>query len=232
MALCLVALLPGCLWVRPKAAPSFLENGMYVDVTAGQTDWRQIYRLCIGFVNPRPIALVSTMSPDGKHNLAPFSFYNMISANPPVVVFGPSIRRDRSRKDTFLNIEATREFVIATVTADIAPRAVRCGADLPYGESEFEFSGLTPTPATKVKPPLVKEAKANIECTLRQIVTTGDQPGSGCITFGNIVAIHIDDQVLDERGLIDPHQFRTVGRLGGKWYCNVHDPYEMEIPSV
>jgi flavin reductase (DIM6/NTAB) family NADH-FMN oxidoreductase RutF len=209
-----------------------MEHKMYIDVTTGQTDWIAIYRLCIGFVNPRPIALVSTMSPDGRPNLAPFSFYNMISANPPVVVFGPSVRRDRSRKDTFVNIEATAEFVIATVTADIAPRVVMCGAELPYGESEFAFSGLTPAPATKVKTPLVKEARVNIECTLRQIITTGDQPGSGCITLGDIVAIHVDDEVLDNRGLIDPHKLHTVGRLGGKWYCNVDNVYELEIPSV
>ncbi len=205
---------------------------MYIDVAAGQADWIAIYRLCIGFVTPRPIALVSTISPDGRRNLAPFSFYNMISANPPVVVFGPSIRRDKSRKHTLMNIESTREFVIATVTADIGPQMVKCGADLPYGESEFEFSGLTPSPATKVKPALVKEAKANLECTLRQIITTGDQPGGGCITLGNIVAIHVDDQVLDQRGLVDPHQLHAVGRLGGRWYCDVDKPYEMEIPSV
>jgi flavin reductase (DIM6/NTAB) family NADH-FMN oxidoreductase RutF len=208
------------------------ENGMYVDVAAGSPDWIALYRLCIGFVSPRPIALVSTLSPDGRRNLAPFSFYNMISANPPVVVFGPSIRRNRSRKDTFVNIEAAGEFAIATVTAEIAQQMVKCGADLPYGESEFEFSGLTPVPATKVKPPLVREAKVNIECTLRQIIKTGDEPGSGCITFGDVVAIHVDDHVLDGRGLIDPHKLRTVGRLGGKWYCDVDQPYEMDIPGV
>jgi flavin reductase (DIM6/NTAB) family NADH-FMN oxidoreductase RutF len=205
---------------------------MYIDVAAGETHWIALYRLCIGFVNPRPIALVSTISPDGRHNLAPFSFYNMISANPPVVVFGPSIRRTRLRKDTFVNIEATGEFAIATVTAEIARQMVQCGADLPYGESEFEFSGLTPVAATKIKPPIVKEAKVSIECTLRQIITTGEEPGSGCITFGNVVAIQVDDQVLDEKGLIDPHKLRTVGRLGGQWYCNVDQPYEMDVPGV
>lgn len=205
---------------------------MYIDPTDGQADWIAIYRLCIGFVAPRPIALVSTVSSEGRPNLAPFSFYNMISANPPVVVFGPSIRRDRSRKHTLTNIEATREFVVATVTAEIGPQMVKCAAELPRGQSEFEFSGLTPTPATKVKPALVREARANLECTLRQIITTGDEPGSGCITLGDIVAIHVDDQVLDSRGLVDPHRLRTVGRLGGNWYCDVDQPYQMEIPTV
>jgi flavin reductase (DIM6/NTAB) family NADH-FMN oxidoreductase RutF len=205
---------------------------MYVDATTDQLHWREIYRLCIGFVNPRPIALVSTVSPDGKHNLAPFSFYNMISANPPVVVFGPSIRRDGSPKHTLINVEATQEFVIATVTTDIAESMVKCAADLPYGESEFDFSGLTPVPAACVKPSLVKEAKVNIECKLWQIIKTGDAPGSGCITFGNIVAIHLADDILDDHGRIDPHKLRTVGRLGGQWYCDVTAPYEMDIPNV
>jgi flavin reductase (DIM6/NTAB) family NADH-FMN oxidoreductase RutF len=205
---------------------------MYVDVKAGQLDWTQVYRLCIGVVNPRPIALVSTVSPDGQPNLAPFSFYNLISANPPVVVFGPSLRRDRSRKHTLINVEATRQFVIAAVTEDIRQKMVSCAADLPYGHSEFDFSGLTPTPATQVKPHLVKEASANFECSLRQIITTGDQPGSGSIIFGDILAIHLRDDVLDAAGLVDPHKLHTVGRLGGRWYCTVTQPYEMHIPKV
>jgi flavin reductase (DIM6/NTAB) family NADH-FMN oxidoreductase RutF len=205
---------------------------MYVDVKAGQLDWIQIYHLCIGFVNPRPIALVSTISPDGRHNLAPFSFYNMVSANPPVVVFSPALRRDGAPKHTLINVEASRQFVIATVTDEIAQKMVHCAADLPYGDSEFEFSGLTPTHATQVKPPLVKEAKVNIECTLRQIVKTGDKPGSGCMTFGDVVAIHVEDEILDDNGRVDPHRLRTVGRLGGQWYCTVAEPFEMKIPSV
>ena len=116
---------------------------MHVDVKSGQLDWIQIYKLCIGFVTPRPIALVSTLSPNGRPNLAPFSFYNMVSANPPVVVFGPSLRRDSSGKHTYMNIEATKQFAIATVTDDIGPQMAMCAADLPYGQSEFEFSGLT-----------------------------------------------------------------------------------------
>lgn len=205
---------------------------MFVDIASGQLDWIGVYRLCTGFVNPRPIALVSTISPDGKHNLAPYSFYNMISANPPVVVLGPSLRRDGSSKHTLINVEATREFAIATVTEDIGPQMAKCAADLAYGESEFEFSGLTPAPASKIKAPLVKEAKANLECTLRQVIRTGDQPGSAAIVLGDIVAIHVDDAVLDAEGQVDPHKLRTVGRMGGQWYCNVTAPYELQIPKV
>ena len=129
---------------------------MYLDIAAGQKPWRDVYKLCIGFINPRPIALVSTRSPEGLLNLAPFSFYNMVSGNPPVVLFCPPFRRTGGSKDTLANIRATQEFVIATVSAAIADAMVKCASELPYGQSEFEFSGLTPLPATKVKPPLVE----------------------------------------------------------------------------
>jgi len=202
------------------------------DLEAGNLDWRDAYRLCIGFINPRPIALVSTVSPDGRHNLAPFSFFNMVSANPPVVIFCPGLSRDGKPKDTLVNVEATGEFVVATVTADIAEPMVRCGAALEYGRSEFEFSGLTPRPARRVKPPLVAEARVNIECCVQHIIRTGAAPGSSSVVFGRIVVIHVDEAILDDDRLVDPHKLPTVGRLGGAWYCNVVNPYRLEIPKV
>ncbi len=205
---------------------------MFVDVEAGGRPWVDIYRLCIGFITPRPIALVSTISPGGATNLAPFSFYNMVSGNPPVVLFCPTQRRTGAGKDTLRNVQETGQFVIATVTAELAPQMVRCAADLPYGRSEFDFSGLTPLPATKVRPPLVKEAAVNMECRLRQVITTGSDVGGGNIVLGDVLAIHVDERILDERGLVDPRKLPTVGRLGGAWYCTVADPYELEIPKV
>lgn len=205
---------------------------MYLDLQAGQKPWRDVYKLCIGFINPRPIALVSTRAPTGELNLAPFSFYNMVSGNPPVVLFCPTFRRGGEPKDTLQNIRATGQFVIATVSATLAKPMSRCAAELPTGQSEFDFSGLTPVPATKVQPPLVKESLVNIECSLRQIVTTGEGPGGGSVVFGDILAIHIADEILDAGGLVDPHKLSTVGRLGGSWYCNVTQPYELKIPEV
>lgn len=205
---------------------------MYLDIQAGQKPWRDVYKLCIGFINPRPIALVSTVSADGLRNLAPFSFYNMVSGNPPVVLFCPTFRRTGGSKDTLMNIKATGEFVIATVSAAIALPMNRCAAELPTGQSEFEFSGLTPVPASKVKPALVRESPVNMECRLRQIVTTGEGPGGGNVVFGDILAIHLADEILGTDGLVDPHKLSTVGRLGGAWYSNVTEPYEMHIPEV
>ncbi|MGE0481520.1 MAG: flavin reductase family protein [Phycisphaerae bacterium] len=205
---------------------------MYIDVTARRDDWREIYRLCISFINPRPIALVSTLGADGARNLAPFSFYNMVAANPPVVILGTGLHRDRRPKDTYVNIRDTREFVIATVTAEIARPMVAAATELPYGTSEWERAGLTPAPATRVRPALVRESPVNIECTLRKVETLGDGPGSAHVVFGDVVAIHVADELLGADGAIDPRRLRTVGRLGGKWYCTVTEPYEMEIPPA
>lgn len=204
---------------------------MIFDLQAGDLDWRGAYALCIGFVAPRPIALVSTRSPDGQHNLAPFSFYNMVSANPPLVIFCPGLNRDGQPKDSLRNVVATHEFVVATVTRPIEQQMVTCAASLPHGQSEFELSGLTPVPARHVKAPLVAESPANIECRLTQVVRTGDGPGSASVVFGRILAIHVADEVLDEKQRIDPHKLPLVGRLGGQFYCSVADAYELHIPK-
>ena len=205
---------------------------MFIDVQEKSRDWIAVYRLCISFINPRPIALVSTVSANGKTNLAPFSFYQMVCANPPVVIICPSLRRDRSPKDTLRNIRATGEFVIATVTESIAEPMVRCGAELPYGRSEFEFAGLTPGPARHVRPPYVAESPVNIECRLRQVVEIGEGPGSTAVVFGDIVAIDVRDEVLEPGGqACDPKKLRTVGRLGGKYYSVVRDVFELDVPE-
>ena len=205
---------------------------MLIDVAATEKSWIEIYRLCIGFINPRPIALASTISADGRTNLAPYSFYNMVAANPPVVFISAGVKRDGRGKDTYQNIKQTGEFVIATVTAPLAERMVRAAADLPYGESEFEFAPFSARPATCVRPPLVAESPINIECRLRQIVPIGDGPGAAQVIFGDIVAIHVDDAVLDADGHVDPHKLPTVGRLGGAYYANVTAPYELHIPPT
>ena len=205
---------------------------MYIDLKTTDQDWREIYHLCIGLVTPRPIALVSTISADGLPNLAPFSFFNLVSANPPVVALAPALRPNRQPKDTLVNIRATGEFVVAIVTEAIAEPMVRAAGDLPAGQSEFDFSGLTPIAASRIRPALVRESPANIECRLRQVVELGDGPGAGNLILGDVLALHVADWLLEPDGRVDPHKLRTVGRLGGQWYCTVSDPYELEIPEV
>ncbi len=193
--------------------------------------WRDLYPLFIGCVNPRPIALVSTVSHAGVTNLAPFSFYNMVSSQPPVVIFGPGNRADGTTKDTLRNIEATGEFVIATVVASMARQAVACASELPPESSEFAWSGLTPAAAVRVAPPLVRESPVNMECTVREILRFGSGPGAGNAVLGDVRVLHLSPEILDARGRVDPEKLQTVGRLGGKWYCTVQQPYEIEIPK-
>lgn len=202
-----------------------------IEIGADPRQWRDLYPLFIGFVTPRPIALVSTVSSAGTTNLAPFSFYNLVSAQPPVVIFGPANRPDGHPKDTLRNIETTGEFVIATVTEDLVRQAVACAAALPPETSEFDWSGLEPSRPSRVRPPLVRAAPVNLECTLRQILRFGSGAGAGNAVLGDVRVVHVAPEILDARGRVDPTRLRTVGRLGGRWYCTVQQPYEIEIPD-
>jgi flavin reductase (DIM6/NTAB) family NADH-FMN oxidoreductase RutF len=188
-----------------------------------------MYRLYISFVVPRPIAFASTISASGTPNLAPFSFYNMLSANPPVVMFCPSINRHVRKKDTLVNIEATREFVIATVTEPIAERMNICSTEFEQGVSEFEKSGLTPVPASQVRAFLVKESPVNIECRLRQVISLGELPGAGQAILGDVLAVHVDEAVLSADDLVcDPEKLQAIGRMGGSSYARTTDRFSLE----
>ncbi len=204
---------------------------MYIDTRDCTSNWTDIYKLAVTFIQPRPIALVSTLSADGLPNLAPFSFYNMVSANPPVVMFAPGNRRDGSGKDSLVNIEATGEFVVATATEAIAERMNQCAYEYPPDIDEFDKSGLTPRPATVVKPSLVAESPANIECSLLEIKRFGDRPGAGSVIFGRIVAIHVDDAVLADDRLVDPAKLGAVGRMGRSAYAKTTARFDMPRPT-
>jgi flavin reductase (DIM6/NTAB) family NADH-FMN oxidoreductase RutF len=202
---------------------------MFIDLAETEHSSRAMYRLYLTFVQPRPIALVSTISAEGVANLAPFSCYTLISSHPPVVVFSPAIRRDGRPKDTLANIQAMGEFVIATVTEAIAERMNICSTEFPAEVSEFEVSGLTPVPARKVRPSLVAESPVNIECKLRQVVSINPRPGGGQAVFGDVLAVHVDEQVLIEGDLrCDPAKLRAVGRMGGSLYARTTDRFSLE----
>ncbi|UCG32777.1 MAG: flavin reductase family protein [Phycisphaerales bacterium] len=202
---------------------------MFIDLAETEHSWRAMYRLYLTFVQPRPIALVSTVSATGVANLAPFSCYTLISSNPPVVVFCPAIGRDGRPKDTLANIRATGEFVIATVTEGIAERMNICSTEFPAEVSEFEVSGLTPGKGRKTRPNLVADSPVNIECRLRQIVSIGEGPGGGQAVFGDVLAVHVDEGVLVEGDLrCDPAKLRAVGRMGGSLYARTTDRFSLE----
>jgi flavin reductase (DIM6/NTAB) family NADH-FMN oxidoreductase RutF len=202
---------------------------MFIDLANTEHSWRAMHRLYLSFVQPRPIAFASTVDEQGRPNLAPFSFYNMVSANPPVVLFSPALNRHGQPKDTLRNVRATKEFVIATVTEPIAERMNICSTEFEHGVSEFEKSGLTPVPAKKVKAFLVMESPVNIECRLRQIISCGDQPGAGQVVVGDVIAVHVDDAVLLEGDMVcDPLKLQAVGRMGGSLYGRTTNPFVLE----
>src|SRR3984893_269797 len=167
-------------------------------ITPSEHDYRNIYKLMVGAIVPRPIAFVSTISPNGIRNLAPFSFFTGISANPPVICFCPMVRgSDSSRKDTLRNIEAVREFVVNVVSEEFAEQMNACSAEFPPEVDEFEASGLTPVSSDLVKPPRVKESHINMECRLLQIVDVSAKPLGGSLVIGEVLRFHIDAALFD-----------------------------------
>ena len=205
---------------------------MYIDLENTERSARDLYRLFISAVTPRPIAWVSSLSADGVPNLAPFSFFNMVSCNPPVLIFCPARLRDGRKKDTLVNVEATREFVVNLVTEEVVEPMHQTSAPYPPEVDEFEAAGLTATPSTRVQPPRVAESAANFECALERVIEYGDHAGAGCVVFGRVLALHISDATLDADGLCDPLKLRTIGRMGGNGYSRTTDVFDLAPPAV
>ncbi len=170
-------------------------------------------------VAPRPIAFASTMSASGKPNLSPFSFFNLFSANPPILVFSPSRRvRDNTTKHTLENVLETREVVINVVNYDIVQQASLSSTEYAEGVDEFLKSGLTKLPSEQVKPYRVAESPVQFECKVNDVVSLGENGGAGNLVICEIVRMHISEAVLDESGHIDQRKIDLVSRLGGNWY--------------
>lgn len=193
-------------------------------------DYAAIAKLMIGTIVPRPIAFVSTVSENGVFNLAPFSYFNGVSSNPPIVMFSSVIRRDGQHKDTYNNVSATKDFVINIVSEHIAEQMNICSEDLPPGVDEFAESRLTPVTSNIVKAPRVFESRVNMECKLVKIVDFGDKPGSGSAVFGEVVMFHIADEIINDLK-IDPDKLRAIGRMGGAAYLRTHDRFVMTRPK-
>ena len=186
--------------------------------------FQETHKLMIGSIVPRPIAFVSTLSKDGKNNVAPFSYFNGVCSKPPTIMFAPARRGwDGEEKDTLINIRDTEEFVVNIVSEPFAEKMVLCSTDFDSDVDEFGMSGLTPVTSQKVAPPRVGESKVSFECKLNQIVEIGDgTAGSGFVVIGSIVLFHIDDDVYDNgRILLD--KLQPLGRLAGNWYTRTTD---------
>jgi flavin reductase (DIM6/NTAB) family NADH-FMN oxidoreductase RutF len=202
-----------------------------VIVDPGATGPQEVYKLMVGVIVPRPIAFVSSVSADGVPNLAPFSFFTGISANPPVICFSPMIRgSDGAKKDTLRNIEETREFVVNIVSEEFAQQMNICSAEFPPDVDEFVASGLTPIRSDLVKAPRVKESSVNMECRLLQVVHVSEKPLGGSIVLGEVVRFHIADEICDDYK-IDPDKLHPIGRMGGPTYTRTTDRFDMQRPK-
>ena len=182
-------------------------------------------------IQPRPIAWVSTVSSEGVTNLAPFSFFQGITANPPTLMFVPVSNRSGLPKDTLRNIEATREFVVNVVPFALADSMNACAALLPYGESEFAAFGIEATPSKKVRPPRVAKSPAAFECVLHSIVRIGEGPGAANVVFGRILGMHVAEGVLGADGRPDAAKLDLVGRLGGEDYTRTTERFALKRPD-
>lgn len=199
----------------------------------GQHPWYETYRLVTGFIQPRPIALVSTLDADGHPNLAPFSFYNCVSANPLMVAFSPLLKgHSAERKDTLDNVLATKEFVIATVTETMAEAMNEAAKETPDGDSEWDDTGFTPRPSDLVAPPAVTESPVNMECRLHDVLHFGAGGGAGNLVIGAVLRIHIDQRIMDMDGRIDPDALATIGRMGNADYTRSREGlFQLDRPA-
>jgi flavin reductase (DIM6/NTAB) family NADH-FMN oxidoreductase RutF len=191
------------------------------------------YKLLIGGVVPRPIALVSTISPDGALNLAPYSFFTAVGSNPMTLAFCPSTLPDGRDKDTLRNCllpdeGGTGEFVVNVAREDYAREVAGAAESLAYGESEFELTGLTPLPSRRVRPPRVAESPIAYECRTLQVIRTGEgEPLSGTLVLGRVLSVFVDDAVMDHRFRVDADGLRALGRMGGMEYCRTADRFAL-----
>ena len=201
---------------------------MQIDIS--KTEVVAVYQMLVGLVTPRPIAWVTTLSKSGVVNLAPFSFFNAFGANPPVVVFSPTLKRDGGKKDTLINIEANGEFVINASTEQHADLINMSSKMLLPDESEVDMTGLSTLQSEKVKPPRLADVPFALECKVMQIIPVGTGAISANLVIGEIVMMHIDDAVLDPKGQPDPRKIKAIARLGGEFWCRTQDLFQMERP--
>jgi flavin reductase (DIM6/NTAB) family NADH-FMN oxidoreductase RutF len=191
-----------------------------------------VYKLLTGSVLPRPIGWISTLDADGRPNLAPFSFFNVVCSKPPTVVFCPLVRgTDGKTKDTLNNVRATGEFVVNIVTEELVQAMNLSSVEAPPELNEFEFAGVTPAASHAVRPPRVKESPVHFECRVRQIVEISPEPGGGSLVIGEILHIHVDERVLTGSDKINLAALKPIGRLVGSGYVRVTDIFEMERPK-
>ncbi|WP_293444307.1 flavin reductase family protein [Persephonella sp.] len=200
-----------------------------MDINFKDLDPKQIYKIMTSVIVPRPIAWISTVSTDGINNLAPFSYFAGISSDPPLIAVSIGSKSPGEKKDTWKNIEETGEFVINMVTKELLQQMNITSLPFEKEVDEFEKAGLTPAPSLSVKPPRVKESPVNIECRRYQIIEIGKMG----LILGEILTVHIRDDILNEKGYADTTKLEIIGRLGGANYCLItaENTFELKRPD-
>lgn len=199
---------------------------MEIDLTGDLRD--DAYMILAGLVTPRPIALTTTIDPEGRVNAAPFSFFNVLGDSPPIVGICPGDRAPGVPKDTALNIRTTQEFVVNLVDEDLAGKMNLCAASLPPGESEIDHAGLTTLASTRVKPPRIAESPASLECRNVGIFEIGENR----LIVGEVLVVHVRDGIFEPgKWLVNPAAYHPIGRMQSPhWYCRTRDMFEMKRP--
>lgn len=191
----------------------------------------QRHQYLLGAVGPRPIAFASTIDEEGRPNLSPFSFFNVFSANPPILIFSPARRgRDNTVKHTFLNSKATKEVVINIVNYKMVQQMSLSSTEYAEGVNEFEKAGFTMLKSDLVKPFRVAESPVQFECKITEVVELGQEGGAGNLVICEVVKMHFDEEILDENGQIDQHKIDLVARMGGNWYSRANEGM-FEVPK-
>jgi flavin reductase (DIM6/NTAB) family NADH-FMN oxidoreductase RutF len=203
---------------------------MILDLKDLKTAEKQYYLQHV--VAPRPVCFASTIDKAGNINLSPFSFFNLFSSNPPIVIFSPSRRvRDNTTKHTLENVMEVPEVVINIVTYEMVHQVSLASCEYPKEMNEFEKAGFTAEPATLVKPPMVKESKVKMECKVLEVKPLGTEGGAGNLIICEVLRMHIDDSLLDENKKIDQRKIHHIARLGGDWYCKVNETNLFMVPK-
>ncbi len=199
-----------------------------MDIKPQSLEWQAAYKLMIGSILPRPIAFVSSLDEEGNANLAPYSFFTAICADPMLVCFSPMRRgKDGSKKDTLENIERTKEFVINIVSEEFVEEMNNCAIEFEPDVDEFQQVGLTKKKSITVKPPGVCESKVQLECVLHEVLHFGDHPGAGSLVIGKVECVRINDELYYD-GKIDSEKLKPVGRLAGQMYTKpLSDSFEL-----
>lgn len=190
----------------------------------------KLHQYLLGAIGPRPIAFASTVDESGNPNLAPFSFFNVFSANPPILIFSPARSgRSNTTKDTYNNVKVVPEVVINVVNYDIVHQMSLASSPYAPGVSEFEKAGFTAVKSDLIKPFRVGESPVQFECKVNEVVELGHEGGAGNLIISEVVKIHINEAVLDANGMIDQHKIDLVSRMGGDWYCRADHKSMFEI---